>query len=301
MTPAAFITELKGNSLDDGPGIRSVIFFKGCPLRCAWCHNPETQSVEVELALDSTLCVGSGDCAAACEPKALAVGRTPVVLHRDRCTECMACVAVCPSGALQAVGKGHSVEELVERVRSYVPFYQASGGGVTLSGGEPTLPMAFGGALLRALKDLGVHTLLETCGEFPYERFVETMLPHLDEIWFDLKLADDALHRQYCGTTNRVIFANFARLLERFHEGRGPRVLPRIPLVPGITTTADNLRQIADFLRHNGVTQVALLPYNPLWTEKAGKLGRTPALTAGWMPPQDVQACRDQFQGFEIR
>ena len=292
------ITELKGNSLDDGPGIRSVIFFKGCQLSCVWCHNPETRRIETQLSFEHALCVTSSDCLSVCDAKALDHSRDGFI-DRDRCTMCLKCVETCPSGALKIVGHSWSVAELLEKLAPYQAFYLASNGGVTLSGGEATLFMDFASELLRALKDRGIHTLLETNGYFSYDRFMRLMAPCLDTIWMDIKLMDDAEHRQFCGKPNRAILDNFQRLQANYLAGGTP-ILARVPLVPGITATPKNLRAIAAFLQENKVERVSLLPYNPLWSGKAVQIGEAAPAPQNWMSPDEVAECRAVFEEFQL-
>jgi pyruvate formate lyase activating enzyme len=296
----ALIAECKPNSLDDGPGIRFVIFFKGCPLACVWCHNPEMKKAGVELAFDPQACVGSRKCLAVCPDGALDVSRAEFV-DRTKCTLCFRCVEVCPSQALQRVGRYWEIGELVETVVRYLPFYSNSGGGVTVSGGEPTLFMDDCSALLQLLRARGLRTLLETCGYFDLVRYDQLIAPYVDQVYFDLKLMDPGAHLRYCGKRNDCILENF-RQLQRRSLGGGTPILPRVPLVPGITATAENLGAIARFLRENKVAHVALLPYNPLWVDKAQKLGGAPPLAArrGWMTRDELDSCRAFFAGFEV-
>lgn len=265
------ILEIKGNSLDDGPGIRSVVFFKGCPLSCVWCHNPESKSSSVQIAFDAGECVGCGTCLETCTHGALS-RENPYFIDRDKCTLCFECADNCPSGALSRVGSQMSVEDIVGAIIKYKPFFDNSGGGVTLSGGEPTMHPEFLGGLLARLKENGVHTLLETCGLFKWDRFQELIYPHLDMIYMDVKIADPAKHAKYCGVENTLILENFQKLNELYVKG-GVEVLPRTPLIPGITDDDGNLRGVIDFLKNCGVKKAQLLPYHPLWQDKNAKIG----------------------------
>jgi pyruvate formate lyase activating enzyme len=271
---APLVFAVKRDSLDDGPGIRTTVFLKGCPLRCAWCHNPEGQSTGVQFAWDRQRCLGCDSCSGRTRPEE------------------------CPTGALEQLGRAWGVDELVEFLSRDEAFYRTSGGGVTLSGGEPTLWPEFCGQLLRECHARGWHTLLETCGLFDRERVAGAMLPWLDQVYVDLKLMDDAAHRRYCGASNACILDNVRWLGEQARSGGVP-VLVRVPLVPGVTDTDENLSVIADFLRERGFSRVALLPYNPTWGAKAVRLGREPAFEhAGTQGPAELARCRSRFNGF---
>jgi pyruvate formate lyase activating enzyme len=270
-TGQPLILEIKGNSLDDGPGIRSVVFFKGCPLSCVWCHNPESQKATPEIAFDGKICVDCGECRKICPKKALSK-KNPYYVDRNLCTCCFLCTDVCPSGALEQVGKPMTVADVLTKILPDKPFFTASGGGVTLSGGEATLHMDFLSDLLQELKTNEIHTLLETCGAFDIGRFMDRVFPHLDTVYYDIKIMDSAAHKRYCGLPNERILANFGELLKAVKRD-GKKLLPRTPLIPGITDTDENIGDIADFLKSHGVAEAALLAYNPLWHEKCGKVG----------------------------
>jgi pyruvate formate lyase activating enzyme len=290
---ATLVADVKRYSFEDGPGIRSVVFFKGCPLRCVFCHNPEMQRREPELGFHVASCLGCGQCVDVCPEQAIEY-RVPLRLDRDRCTACGRCAGVCPSGALRVVGRAWGIDELVELLLRDEPFYRHSGGGVTLSGGEPT---AAGDDLVRLagrLKGYGIHVALQTAGEFEIEWFCRCLLPRLDLIYFDLKLVDPEQHLRYTGRTNQRILSNLARLL-RTCPGI---IVPRIPLIPGVTATHDNLRAAADFLGKHGAERVVLLPYNPLGLEKAREFGYpTPCNETDFVPRSQQEAIRSWFQG----
>jgi pyruvate formate lyase activating enzyme len=295
------IFEIKGNSLDDGPGIRTVVFFKGCPLSCVWCHNPESKRRERELSYDKKKCVVCDACMSACPVMALDRGNDYFV-DREKCTLCIACIDACPSGALSVVGKPITVAEIVRDIEKDFPFFRNSGGGVTLSGGEPTLFMDFTADLTAELKRHDVHVLLETCGFFNHDAFMERIYPNLGMIYFDIKIIDGDAHRQLCGKPNDAILDNFRRLYRRYLEG-GTEILPRIPLIPGRTDTDENLTAISQFLREQGALKIRLLQNNPLWFEKNEMLGRTAAGTEEmrkWIDKSRMKRIKSMFDGFEI-
>ncbi len=266
-----FILEIKGNSLDDGPGIRSVVFYKGCPLSCVWCHNSESKKAVAEISFDAKLCVDCGTCREVCPEKALDRNNC-FYIDRRKCTLCYLCVDSCPSGALDRVGKAMTVNDIMQKILPDKPFFETSGGGVTLSGGEPTLFMEFTSQLLQSLKQHNIHTLLETCGYFDMDMFMDMLYPHLDAIYFDIKIIDSVAHKKYCGRSNDKILDNFSRITRKAKKDN--KVLfPRIPLVPDMTDTEANMKAIAMFLKSVDVTEASLLAYNPLWHEKSDKIG----------------------------
>ncbi|PKN80836.1 MAG: glycyl-radical enzyme activating protein [Deltaproteobacteria bacterium HGW-Deltaproteobacteria-1] len=266
-----FILEIKGNSLDDGPGIRSVVFYKGCPLSCVWCHNPESKKAAAEISFDAKLCIDCGVCREACPEKALGQDNC-FYIDRSKCTLCYLCVDSCPSGALDRVGKAMTVNDIIEKILPDKPFFDTSGGGTTLSGGEPTLFMEFTSQLLQSLKQHNIHTLLETCGYFDLNAFMDMLYPYLDTIFFDIKIIDSIAHKKYCGRPNEKILDNFRRISEKAKK-ENKMLLPRLPLIPDITDTQANVRGIAAFLKSLNISEASLLAYNPLWHEKSDKIG----------------------------
>jgi pyruvate formate lyase activating enzyme len=301
---APLIFAIKGNALDDGPGIRTVVFFKGCPLSCIWCHNPEGKRREVEISFEAGKCIGCDTCLSVCLNNAID-RENPFFIDRNKCSLCFDCVAACSTGALQRVGKMMGETEILETVLRDKPFYDISGGGVTLSGGEPTLFMDFAGSLSRALKTEGVHTLLQTCGLFALEEFDRQLYSHLDLIYFDIKLMDSHAHAHYCGAPNHTILNNFRELARRAQNGCVP-ILPRLPLIPRITDTDANLRECASFLQECDVKQVQLLPYHPLWREKNRMLGirnrdEKQELIDTWLDRQSLAVCSTFFEQAGIR
>jgi pyruvate formate lyase activating enzyme len=300
MMKPSLIFDIKGNALDDGPGIRSVIFFKGCPLSCAWCHNPESKRVYAELSFDAQKCIVCNNCIGECPNDALSRDNQYFV-NRKKCTRCFACVDKCPTGALARIGREFTKTEIIEKVVKYKPFYDVSGGGVTFSGGEPTMHMQFLSDLLVLSKSHGIHTLIETCGFFNMEEFKILVLPYTDIIYMDIKIFNREKHRRYCGVHNEVILENFIRLHELSRRG-GFRIIPRIPIIPQITDTKENLASIASFLHDHQVKDVLLLPNNPIWHEKCGQMGmkshdrgKSPSPQRQWISKEDMDAHRNIF------
>ena len=296
------VLELKGNSLDDGPGIRTAIFFKGCPLNCIWCHNPESKHVGPELSVAVEDCIGCGTCVSLCPVGAADLSR-PGIVDREKCIYCFLCTQHCPPKGLQEVGKKMDIEEIVRQCVSDKPFYDVSGGGVTLSGGECTLFPEWVGALAKRLTEEGIHVHVETAGLFRYEMVREHLLPYVSSIYMDIKLIDSDLHKRYCGVPNEVILDNFRRLWSD-REAMDFTLLPRTPLIPDITDTDENLKAIAAFYREVGVTETELLPYNPTWYGKNRKLGIELAEELkgldSWQTPEKIARCKSIFEAVGI-
>jgi pyruvate formate lyase activating enzyme len=309
MRESPLIVTVKRHSLEDGPGIRSVVFFKGCPLRCVFCHNPEAQKPEQEISFTAADCLdrlpadlpSGGDpfarcglCAEVC-PQGAADLALPGRIERSRCSVCAECVRACPTGALRLIGTRYSVDELTELLLRDLPYYRHSRGGVTLSGGEPTLYPGFVSALLRELKKHAVHTCLETCGHFEYETFSRELLPDLDLVYFDLKLLDPAEHQRWTGNTNRRILDNLVRL----HRSNSVQLEVRVPMVPGITAASENLGAIHHFLVETGIHRVVFLAYNPLGLATTVKLGRQPScLPERFMTAVEEEQALSSFRSF---
>jgi pyruvate formate lyase activating enzyme len=270
-----------------------VVFFKGCPLRCTFCHSPETQDPRVEIAFTPEQCILCGSCADAC-PQGVIDLEFPGRILRDRCIRCGTCASICPGKGLRIIGTYYSVENLAEILLRDLPFYRHSGGGVTFSGGECTMYPDYLEPLLKHLKTKEVHLTLETSGYFDYNTFRQRILPYLDLIYYDIKIADPKVHTRYVGKPNQKILNNLQRLLQE----KGVEVHPRIPLVPDITTTRDNLSAIVDLLCEAGAEDVSLLPYNPLGIEMAVSLGRSrPHLPELFMTPDEERETREIFMG----
>ena len=261
----AIVFDVQRFSVHDGPGIRTTVFFKGCPLRCRWCQNPEALRPQPEIAFYADRCRNSRDCRPACPQEALQWNGDRII--RQRCDACGRCAEACAYEALRVVGRKVSADALLEEVLRDVAFYRTSGGGVTLSGGEPTLQMEFVGAFARRCREHGVSVGLQTCGFFRWDMFA-AHLPSFAFIQFDLKLMDAELHRDATGADNGVILENAQRL-----AATGAPVMFRMPVVPGITDTEINLQQVAAFLRELGRPAIHLLRYHAMGEAKLARIG----------------------------
>ncbi len=284
MAPlTALIFDIKKFAIHDGPGIRTTVFFKGCPLACWWCHNPEAMAPKRELVLFEDKCIACGECFRVCPEAAhekLPDGSR--VYHRDRCVLCGACAEVCYAEALVMEGREVTVEDLMVELRKDIPFYENSGGGVTLSGGEPTLQHEFALSLLEECKAEGLHTAVDTSGQTPWRVF-ETLLPYIDLVLYDIKHIDESNHQVHTGSHNRRILANLERL-----GNSGTAIEIRMPVVPSINDTDAGIERTARFLAGiQGITRIELLPYHKLGASKYGRLDMKYRLAELEPPPAE--------------
>ena len=260
------IFDIQHYSIHDGPGIRTTVFLKGCPLHCLWCSNPESQSTRPEIMFDASRCTLCGKCLGICPHKASVKQETKIQISRELCQGCATCVTPCPSEARQITGSIREVEEVLQEVEKDRLFYENSGGGVTLSGGEPMNQPDFTGALLKKCKDKGIHTVLDTSGYVQAEMW-DGVLDYVDMILYDLKHMDSRKHRELTGVSNQLILANARKLASL----KIPMVI-RIPLIPGYNDTDGNSESCARFIKEIGITTVELLPFHNLCVSKYAKL-----------------------------
>lgn len=259
-------------STHDGPGIRTTVFFKGCPLACAWCHNPESQAASPELMVDADRCVSCGSCVPACPEHAISRdGEGRIVTDRDRCAACGACADACPAGIREIAGDLQlPVRDLVRRLLADRMFFERSGGGVTLSGGECLAQdVSYLEELCRTLHGDGVHVAADTCGLAPRET-VERLLPFVDLWLYDVKALDDEVHRRYTGHGNAPILANLEYLADR-----GATLNVRVPVVRPVNDGERDIAALAAYVRNRiGDVRVSLLPYHTAGNGKYRRLGR---------------------------
>ncbi len=253
-------------SIHDGPGIRTTIFLKGCPLGCAWCHNPESQHALPQIMVRAERCQGCGACVSACANGSAVI--TQGKRQPATCRACGNCVDVCAHDALELVGRTMTVTEVMQEIMKDELFYDQSGGGVSFSGGEPLLQAEFLENLLAACRRQGLHTVVDTCGYAPWPVLAK-LAPLVDLFLFDVKLMDEARHKQYTGVSNRIILQNLTSL-----AALQKQIEVRVPIIPGVNDDRKNMEALAEFLRPLPILGVKLLPYHAYGVPKYAYLGQ---------------------------
>lgn len=267
---------MKGNlfdiqrfSIGNGPGVRTTVFFKGCSLRCKWCHNPESLAPQQQIRVNSRLCRGCGMCAQACGQGVHEIGPAGVhSLRPERCTGCGRCVAACCYGCVALVGRAYTPDEVAEIVCADRAYYEKSGGGLTFSGGEPMLQYDFAEAVMERVA--GTNVYMDTSGHCPKETFAR-MLCRVDGVLFDLKHMDSARHKALTGAENSVILENFAMTAQS-----GVMLRVRYPMIPGENDGAENIAQLCGLLERYGIRELDVSPYHDFGTQKYRDMGMEP-------------------------
>jgi pyruvate formate lyase activating enzyme len=253
----AIIFDIQRNSFVDGPGIRTTVFFKGCNLKCAWCHNPESQSAKPQMMFYKDKCTGCGKCKSVCP------------YHLEQCELCGKCTLYCPADARMVCGKEHTVDEVLKEVLKDKAFYETSGGGVTFSGGECMLQIDFLAEILKKCKENGIHTAVDTAGHIPFESF-EKILPYTDLFLYDVKMFDNENHKKYVGVGNDLILENLKKLFKA-----GAKIWVRIPVIAEVNDSVEEMQKIKCFLDSCGAPEkVDLLPYHAMGENKYIAIGK---------------------------
>jgi pyruvate formate lyase activating enzyme len=301
---AGRIFDVQSFSIHDGPGIRTTVFLKGCPLRCLWCHNPESVGRESDIGFIAHKCIACGQCVAICEHDGHEITEQGHAYLREHCIKCGTCLPGCPTGALEMAGKDITAAEVIEQVERDHMFYERSGGGLTLSGGEPLMQPEFTTAILTLASEAGLHRVVDTSGCAPWD-IAEPILKMANLVLFDLKAADSDLHRKLTGVPNDLILRNLRSLISLEN---GPDVWLRVPVIPGCNTDDEMITAMASLCAEIGaspcVKGVFLMPYHRLAESKYEQFGHEYQLN-GLEPPDEelMKSITARFaeQGVSIR
>lgn len=290
MNKTGLIFNIQRYSLHDGPGVRTALFFKGCPLSCLWCQNPEGLKSKKELFQSSVKCIGCNSCLNNCPEGAINFNGQVAAIDRSKCKLCQSCSDNCPTRALEVIGKEMTIREIIGEVLKDMVIFEESGGGVTLSGGEPLLQLTFVTELLKAMKKLNINTAIETSGYVSLEA-LKKVSPWTDLFLYDIKLIDPEESKKYTGICSKPIINNLKHLAQN-----GSQITVRMPLIPGINNHHDHLRLVADTLKENGINELELMPYHKLGVDKYRGLNMDYSLQELEPPSKEMMAAaRDAF------
>ncbi|NLJ57993.1 MAG: glycyl-radical enzyme activating protein [Tissierellia bacterium] len=262
----ANIFNIQKFSIHDGPGIRTTVFFKGCPLKCMWCHNPESQESKNQILYNSEDCTLCGTCVKVCPENAIKIENNILTTDLKKCNFCGLCEIYCIQGVRQIVGKDYTLDQVVKEVLKDRVFYEKSNGGVTVSGGEPLIYIDFVEELFKKLKEENIHTAVDTSGAVNFEA-LERIAKYTDLFLYDIKLMDNEKHKKFIGSSNRLILENLIKL-SKIHNN----INIRMPIVEGVNATVDHIEKTMNFIEKLNVRKINLLPYHSIGKHKYSKL-----------------------------
>ncbi len=291
---AANVFDIQKFSVHDGPGIRTIIFTKGCPLSCQWCANPESQHVEPELMYYPDKCIGCGKCVKVCSQGAITEEEGMILFDKSKCVNCGTCAGTCYAASRKMAGELMSVSEVIKEADKDMTFYRSSGGGITFSGGEAMIYPEFVCEVMKHYKEVGVNTAIETCGYVEWDAY-EKVAEYLDLALFDVKMIDDEKHIKYCGGSNQKILHNLTELSKRVET------VVRMPMIPGINDSKEDIRKVGEFLKslEGRIKEVHILAYHNFGVNKYHALGRSYLLDDIKAPSDEhMDEIKKQLEGY---